>query len=96
MNNKKWYHEFVPLNLIQWLTLVTAVTTAVLVVIIVHQGRTQRQQADSGLRTFICFFEKAALHPNHQAPPTGDQKKYIVHFFNNVLDKINEPRCSSS
>ena len=83
----------VPLNWIQWVSLVTTMAVAVLLPVLVIQGREQRAQANQGLRTFICFFESAALHPNDQPPPTGEHRAFIRHFFSKTLKAIHQPPC---
>ena len=90
---KPHFRGLVPLNWIQWVSLLTSMAVAVLLPLLVIQGRQQRAQANQGLRTFICFFEAAALHPRNQPPPTGAQKKYIEHFFSTTLTAIHQPLC---
>jgi hypothetical protein len=61
---------------------------------LVYAGRESRSQANAGLRTFICFFQDAALHPQNKPPPVGTQKVFIEHFFSNVLTAIHQPPCA--
>jgi len=83
----------VPLNWIQWVSLLTTMAVAVILPLIIIQGRQQRSQANEGLRIFICRFEDAALHPKNQPDPTGAQRAYVKHFFSNVLTAIHQPPC---
>jgi hypothetical protein len=82
----------IPLNWVQWLSLLTTMIVVVLLPIIIIQGRAQRVQANEGIRTFICFFEQAALKSPHQTP----QQVHRIHvFFSNVLTAIHQPPCGS-
>ena len=86
--------RFVPLNWIQWVSLLTTMSVAVILPLMIIQGRQQRAQANEGLRTFICYFESAALHPRHGPPPSATQKRDIDHFFSDVLTAIHQPPCT--
>jgi hypothetical protein len=87
--------KYLPLNWVQWTSLLTSMAVAVLFPLFVIQGRAQRAQANEGLRTFICFFEAAALHPQGKPAPTGGQKLFIEHFFTKTLVAIHEQPCTS-
>lgn len=83
-------HRLVPLNWIQWMSLLTTMAVAVVIPLIIIQSREQRAQASEGLRVFICHFEAAALKSPNQTP----QQIHRVHvFFANVLTAIHQPPC---
>ena len=81
----------VPLNWIQWVSLLTTMSVAVILPLMIIQGRHQRAQASEGLRTFICHFEAAALRTPNQTP----QQIHKIHvFFTDVLTAIHQPPCT--
>jgi len=84
------FRGLVPLNWIQWVSLLTTMAVAVTLPLIIIQGRHQRAQANEGLRIFICHFESAALRSPNQKP----QQIHKIHvFFANVLTAIHQPPC---
>lgn len=72
------------------LHLALTVSLAVLLVILVIQGRNAAASRDQGLRTFICYFESAALKTPNQTPA---QRRTIIRFFDGVTAKLHEPSC---
>ena len=85
-------HRLIPINWIQWVSLLTSMSVAVLLPLFIIQGRQQRVRANEGLRVFVCHFEAAALKSPHQTP----QQVHRVHvFFANVLTAIHQPPCGS-
>lgn len=79
-----------PLNWIQWLTLFTALSLAVLMPFIVLKLEHGRRDTDDSIRTVLCYFESKALQSSIL---TARQKHQAVVIYAQALAQIDEPSC---
>lgn len=75
------------------INLLFSLVLAGLLILLVIQGRNAARNRDQGLRTFICYFESAALYPKHGPRPTPAQRRVIINFFDGITAKLHEPPC---
>lgn len=71
------------------ISLFFSLSVAVLLVVLVVQGRAATTNRDQGLRTFICYFENAVL----KSPQTPAQRQKTIRFFDGLAVKLHEPPC---
>lgn len=74
------------------INLLFSLALAIILIVLVIDGRAAAKSRDQGLRTFICYFEQAALKSPHQTPA---QRRAVIKFFNGVTAKLHEPPCST-
>lgn len=81
-------HRFLPLNWVQWLSLATAVSLAIIMPIIVSQLQSVQGHQDRALHSIICFVEyreKATLPPK--------RKQQAVEFWAKALRDAHLSPC---
>jgi len=78
-----------PFNWIQWLTLTLVVLLSVVVPLNFLAINNTRNQGREALRSFICYFEQAALDQKQ----TPQQQHAVTAFFDGVLSKLNDSPC---
>lgn len=83
-------HWFVPLNGIQWLTLVLLVAVVAGFTYGFIQISNARQEANAGNRTGWCYLESLVLNSKRSTP---EKKHQTVVVIRHLLAKIGEPDC---
>lgn len=85
--------KHVPLNWVQWMSLLTTIALAVVLPIIVIQLDNARRDTENTIGRILCFSEIRTLQ-NPKLTPL--QKRQAIQFYNGALAQINEPACKEA
>lgn len=82
--------KFAPINWIQWLSLFTAVSLAILMVFNVIRIDNAHRETNDSIKTVLCYFEQRTLS---NPLLTDEQKHQAIRLYADALQQINEQPC---
>jgi hypothetical protein len=85
-------HKLLPLNWVQWLSLLTVAALSILMPFLIIRVENAHRDTNNSIRSVLCYFEHRAL----ESPQlTEAQKRQAVRIYAQALAQIGEPACRS-
>lgn len=83
--------SFRPINWVQWISLATALSVAILMPFLVIRIQNGHRETNATIRTLLCYFETRTL-----ASPTLTvaERRQAIAIYREALTQIGEPDCS--